>query len=54
MRFIAMDRTDYRSLERICLRQAAFADSDAARRALQKLAEDYRRKADEQDRQQKP
>jgi hypothetical protein len=47
-----MEEPSFRSLERICRAQAAFTTHEATKRALERMAEEYRRQADFQDSQQ--
>jgi hypothetical protein len=47
-----MEEPSLRSLERVCRVQAALTTHEATKRALETMAEEYRRQADFQDSQQ--
>jgi hypothetical protein len=47
-----MEELSLRSLERVCRVQAALTTHEPTKRALERMAEEYRRQADFQDRQQ--
>jgi hypothetical protein len=47
-----MEELSLRSLERVCSAQAALTTREATKRALERMAEEYRRQADFHDRQQ--
>lgn len=45
-----MPTNSYRSLEQMCRQQAALTTHDETRRSLQEMADEFRRKADTEER----
>ncbi|MBV9249172.1 MAG: hypothetical protein JO227_08025 [Acetobacteraceae bacterium] len=45
-----MNDSSYRSLEQMCRQQAALTTHEETRRSLQQMADEFRRKADTQER----